>query len=193
MFKKTPVLIYIAYFLFFAIFFCFKIFQFGFSAKGGLWVWQAYLSVLWWLIGAYIGYWLLTVDRFVDVYFTHPDTKMSIYIKDLVKKNNFKKAIEDLEKYKEHQKNLALRSALFQAIWIPLTFFTLTSTASLFGKAVVMGLGLHLLFDEWEDVKSGKGISWLFWQIKRQISLKEQKIYLWMMTGAFLVFTLMLL
>lgn len=193
MFKKTANLIYIAYFLFFGLFFGFRIFQSGLSAKGGPWAWQAYLSIAWWLVGAYVGYWLLVVDRLIDVYFTHPETKMSRYIKALISKNDFKQAIIDLEKYKDYQKNLALRSALFQTIWILLTLFTLTSTTSLFGKAVVVGLGFHLLLDEWEDFRSGKGISWLFWQIKRQVSLEEQKIYLWVMAGAFLIFTLMML
>jgi len=188
-FKKTSNLIYIAYFLFFGIYFGFRIF----SAGGGLGAWQAYLSVFWWLLGAYVGYWLLSLDRLIDVYFTHPETKLSVYIRGLISKNKVKQAVSDLEKYKDFQKNLALRSALFQAIWVPLGFFTLTSTASLFGKSVVIGLGFHLLLDEWEDVKSGKGISWLFWQIKRKISEKEQKVYLWTMTGVFLVFTLMLL
>lgn len=86
----------------------------------------------------------------------------------------------------------AFYSSLFQTCWAVLAFFTLTSTAGLFGKALVMAIGLHLLLEEWEDVLASRGISWLFWPIKREVSPREQKWFLWGMTGVFVILTFLL-
>lgn len=157
--------------------------------------WKNYgWQFLLWLVGGVVGWYLLVADRLLWVYFSHPKEKMSLYIKDLVKKGKFKQVILDLEKYKDYQKHLSFRSALFQVVWVALAFFTITSTPSFFGKGLVMALGLHLLIDEWEDQLKDPNIlnSWLFWQIKRKITLQEQKTFLWLMTGLFFILTILM-
>lgn len=156
--------------------------------------WKNYgWQFLLWLVGGVVGWQLMRFDRLLWVYFSHPEEKMSLYIKDLINKRQFKQAILDLEKYKDYQKHLSFRSALFQVVWVALAFFTVTSTPSFFGKGLVMALGLHLLLEEWQDQLKDPNIlnSWLFWQIKRPISLTEQKWYLWGMTGLFAVLSIL--
>ena len=156
--------------------------------------WKNYgWGFLLWLIGGIVGWHLLVVDRLLWVYFSHPEEKVSLYIKDLINKGKFKQAVLDLEKYKDYQKHLSFRSAIFQVVWVTLAFFVLTSTPSFFGKGLVMALGFHLLIDEWEDqLKDPQELNaWLFWQIKRKITLREQKTFLWLMTGVFVILTIL--
>ena len=66
-------------------------------------------------------------------------------------------------------------------------------TNVVFGKTMVMAVGLHLLLDEWEAVLSGRDIDWIFWQIKREVTLREQKAFIWVMTGIFGMLSLLLI
>lgn len=88
---------------------------------------------------------------------------------------------------------LASRSVLFQIVWVGLAIFILTSTNSLFGQSLVIAIGLNLLVDEWESYLAKKDFSWLFWQIKRIISPKEQKWFLYIMTGIFIILSVILI
>ena len=157
---------------------------------------RLFLSNFFLLLGGLLGWFLLKFDRLVDAYFLNPQTQLSHQIRYLVKKRQFFKLFGVLENRKDEQKNLVFRSALFQTVWLILAFFALSSTTFLLGKGLVLGLGLHLLFDEWKDVRL-KGLpflrDWLFWQIKRKVSLKEAKLFLWLMTGLFFFLTLLML
>lgn len=184
-----------------------KLIFIGFFLGLGLWyarrfpeaelylTWQAWLPLLSWFLGGFIGYWLLSLDRLVDIYFTHPETQLSHYVRYYIKKGQYKWALATLQKRKREQERLTFRSALFHLVWVVLAFFALTSTTSLLGKGVVIGIGLHLLLDEWEDYLVDQEClrRWLFWQIKREVSLKEQKIFLWGMTFLTLVLGMMAL
>lgn len=145
-----------------------------------------------WFLGAGIGAYFIKIEQLIYVYYFYPDEFLSIEVRKLLKEKNKKSAFLML-KNQVYQQRLAFRSALFQAVWLVLAFFTLTSTAGFFGKALVMAVGLHLLLDEWVDFLGKKNISWLFWQIKRQVSLKEQKWFLWIMTGVFGILSLLLI
>jgi len=187
-FSKT--IIFYSYFVGIGIWFGLRI------AQGGNYLnWQLWIPVLSWLIGGFIGRWLISFDRLVDVYFAHPETQLSHYVRYYLQKGQWRWAWTTLNRRKNEQLRLTFRSGLFQIIWVGLAIFALTSTASLLGKAVVMGGGLYLLLDEWEDYFHDPNFlrSWLFWQIKREVSLKEQKGFLWAMTGIMVILTLVIL
>ena len=178
----TKKLIFLGYF--------FGIFILNRLSKGVL------VSLFWelilWFSGAILGGYFIKLDQLFYVYFTQPEAPLSLEIKSLLKQKRNKEAW-NLFRQRVGEQRLAFRSALFQVVWVVLAFFTLTSTNIIFGKTVVMAVGLHLLLDEWEAVLSGRDISWIFWQIKREITSKEQKGFLWIMTGAFSLLTLLLI
>lgn len=153
--------------------------------------WQFDWGVLFWIVGGVFGWVMVVLDRVVWVYWTRPQTQLSVQVRYLVSSRKFKEAWQTLWQRKSEQTELTFRSVLFQAAWVVLAFFTITSTPSMFGKGLVMGLGGHLLYDEWKDylVSPQKVASWLFWQIKRSVSLEELKIYLVAMTGLFVFLT----
>lgn len=183
----TKTLVFLAYFLVTFVLNKIDSFSLSFSFLTSS-IWELTL----WLAGAVLGAHFLKIDQLIYVYFTQPETQLSLQVKALFQQRRIADAWDLLDHRVEEQK-LVLRSALFQAGWVVLAFFTLTSTATFFGKALVMAIGLHLLLEEWENVIKGKDIGWLFWQIKRQISRKEQKWFLWSMTGVFSLLSLLLI
>ena len=48
------------------------------------WVWLAWTPTLLWLSGGLIGYVCYVFDRFVDIYATHPDTELAVFVKEKI-------------------------------------------------------------------------------------------------------------
>lgn len=144
-----------------------------------------------WILGGILGWNLPNLDYFVYVYFTNPEGELSLKAKYLIGQRKISQAIFLL---KSRELHLAFRGVLFRLVWIGLALFTLTSTASFLGKGLLMGLGLNLLLQEWREEKVNPQVlnSRLFWQIKRKVSLQEQKFYLWGMTGVFIILSLLI-
>lgn len=186
--SKAKTLIFLGYFL--GTFFLKKWTGFSFSfffLKLSAW------ELILWLGGAVLGAHLLKIDQLFYVYFVEPQEPLSFQLRQLLRQRKISQTWDLLEQKLAEQTKLATRSFLFQAAWPILALFTLTSTASWFGKALVMGIGLKLLIEEWENILAGQNISWLFWQIKREIPLKEQKVFLYIMTGIFGILSLLLI
>jgi hypothetical protein len=79
-----------------------------------------------------------------------------------------------LKDRKDEQRQLAVKSVLFIAVWIPLALFVATSSDSILAKGFSMGVGLHLLIDIWLDWgDKNKLKAWLFWPIKRELTDQE--------------------
>ncbi len=154
-----------------------------------------WLQVLLLIVGGIFGWIIVWLDRLVYIYWSHPEAQLSQYVKYYFAKKNWKAGINLMEQRKTEFKELTFRSALFQAAWVVLAVFALTSVASIFGKAMVTGLGLRILYEEWRDyLKDKKTLKrWLFWQIKREISNEELKWYLYGMTGIFVWITWLLI
>jgi hypothetical protein len=184
----TKTLVFIGYFL--ATFFLVKFDSFKLTAGWGI---SFFIDLIFWLSGALLGAHFLKIDQLFYVYFTKPEEPLSLEVKQLISQKRIGLAWDVLEQKESAQPHLAIRSFLFQLAWVVLGFFAISSTASFFGKALVLGIGLKLLLEEWDDILSGRSISWLFWQVKREVSLKEQKTYLWIMTGLFALLTLLLM
>lgn len=184
----TKNLIFLGYFLAFFSFHELRFFNFTW-----LFLQQILGNLFYWILGIVLGVYFLKVDQLFYIYFTHPELPLSIYVKDLLKQRKIKEALLFLDQRVEEQR-LSFRSALFQVVWVGLAFFTLTSTLGNLGKAMVMAIGLKLLLDEWNDfLTPGKNINWLFWQIKRVVTLQEQRWFLWIMTGIFGILSLLLI
>ncbi len=145
-----------------------------------------------WLLGALLGAHFVKLDQLLYVYFTKPDDPLSLQVKELMKQKQFGKTWDLLEAGIHEQKQLASQSFLFQTAWLVLAFFSLTSTAGLFGKALVMAIGFKLLLEEWDEILQGKDLNWLFWQIKRPVSQKEQNLFLYFMSLMFGLLTLLM-
>lgn len=150
-----------------------------------------YLDWVWWMVGVVIGVLLLFLDRVVYVY-NYPAEQLSQYVRWYVQQKKYGEALALLDARRLEQDKLTFRSALFMALWVPIAFFALTSTAGLLGKGVVMGLMFHILADAWRlQTKDPRRLhTRLFWLIKRPFSDEERLVFMWVMTGIFVLLSL---
>lgn len=176
--------------LIFVIYFLVIGFWFGSLAyfKNGL-NFSIFPAPLVWFLGGLVSYYFFAIDRLIDLLFVHRETADSQSVYKLLQKGQYFLVWRLANRENNRQMRLNLRSALFQVILILLAVFVVTSTNSLFGQGLIFGLSLKLLLDEWSDYLTQPDYlrSWLFWQVKREVSLKETKIYLYVMTGVFLL------
>lgn len=148
------------------------------------------LSWVWFLVGAVVGVMILFLDRVVYVY-SYPNEQLSQTVMHHYGQKDYKSALAVLDLRRLEQNRLTFRSALFIAVWVPLSFFALTSTTGLFGKGVVMGLMLHILYDSWklQKLNSSRLNERLFWQIGRVVRPEEQLVLMYAVSGIFILFS----
>ncbi len=150
-----------------------------------------YFSWVLWYLGVTLGVLILFLDRIVYTY-SYPGTQIAQQFSWYINQKKYLTAFSLLYDRRLEAERLTFRSALFVILWLPLAFFALTSTPSLFGKGVVMGIMLHILADSWRLQKSDPRRLHLrlFWLIKRQFSDEERLTFLWVVTAVFTVFSL---
>lgn len=143
------------------------------------WSWQWNLIWLW--LGGFIGTFLIDLDHFIYLFFTNPHELTSQRAQRLWEQKHLKELVILTFNTTEERIRLAFHNVLFQLILFILCFFVLTSTGSLFGSGLVMSMALHLLkdeFHEWQVGREERLGQWLFWPIKMEVSLQNQKIFL---------------
>ncbi len=150
-----------------------------------------YLNWAGWVIGVIVGVLVLFVDRVVYT-FSYPGTQISQQFSWYWKQKQYLTALSLLYDRRLEAERLTFRSSLFMALWVPLAFFATTSTQQLFGKGVVMGVMLHILYDSWRLQKTDPRRLHLrlFWLIKREVADNERLVFLWVMTGVFVIISL---
>lgn len=134
------------------------------------------LGLLWWLLGAVIGFLFVFIDSFVFGLLTHPNEVWSDRLKAFFDKRNLKYNLEILLAENQEQKMQIMRSMLFLATWAVLGVLTMTSIVNDFSRGFILGIGTHLTFDFvydyfYDRVRFDK---W-FWQIKRELSHEEKR------------------
>lgn len=148
--------------------------------------------LLFWL-GLAAGTFILYFEPFISAYLSSPSTLLSQEARQILKAGKFK-GIFSFALNHQQQEQPILHSALFQVALTVLGFYVVTSTMSLFGSGLVLGMALHLIGEEiaartdWQRLNR-----MLFWNIKRPVSEKEQKIYLGIIFALFGLETLLLI
>lgn len=143
--------------------------------------WQWQWNLIWFWLGAFIGIFLIDIDHFIYFFFTNPHELTSQRAQRLWQQKRFKELIVLTSDTSGERIKLAFHNVLFQLILLVLCFFVLTSTGSLFGAGLVMAMALHLLKDEFHEWWTGREErlrQWLFWPIKMDVSLQNQKFFL---------------
>ena len=140
------------------------------------------------VIGGGLGWGVPFLDVVAYIYILHPETQVAQVVGYQIKSRQLRQAFDTIKRRQGELEKLTTRSALFQVVWVVLAVFTVTSVPNWFGKALVMGLGLRILVDEWRlwFKDKDKLKKQLFWQIKREISIDELKWYMYVMTGIYL-------
>jgi len=152
--------------------------------------WSAGRQLIWLWLGGLAGTFLLDIDHLIYWFFFQPEKQDSQMAKVLWLKKDFKGLLLLLGRYHDTHLRLIFHTALFQAVLFIFSFYIFTSGGSLFASGLVAGMNLHLLKDEWKEYLEKKyehQKSWLFWQIKREVSPEELKMYLIIATIIFIL------
>ena len=134
------------------------------------------LDLLWWLLGAILGFLFVFTDRFVYSFLMKPDEALGMRLKDLFGQNKFSEGLLTLLNERHEQKELIMRSFLFLVVYLILALLAVTSVASSFGRGFILGIGIHLVFDLVYDYFWNKErFNLWFWQIKRVVGDEEKR------------------
>ncbi len=133
------------------------------------------LGLLWWLLGALIGFLFVFLDRFFYSVISNPNETLSLRLKELFGQRNYLEGVKLLLAERYDQKELVMRSFMFVVVWIVLAFFTMTSVVNFFARGLMLGIGTHLIFDLIYDFTHDKErLDKWFWQIKRTLEPEEK-------------------
>lgn len=134
------------------------------------------LGLLWWLLGAILGFIFVFTDRFIYSFLMKPNETLGIRLKELFEGKQFGEGLMLLLRERHEQKELIMRSFLFEMAWLVMAFLTVTSVTSQLGRGFILGMGIHLSFDLIYDYFWNKErFEQWFWQIKREVSAEEKR------------------
>lgn len=143
-------------------------------------------DLLWWLLGAMLGFIFVFTDRFIYSFLMKPDEAMAMRLKDLFGEKKFTEGMMMLLSERHEQKELMMRSFLFLVVWVILALLTVTSISNPFGRGFMLGIGTHLVFDLVYDYYLNQiRFNLWFWQIKREVSVQEKRWFVMLMVIIF--------
>ncbi len=147
-------------------------------------MWQGLLIFFSIAAGALIGWLIPWFDRIAYIYILHPEAQVAQYVKYQIGQKQFRTAWRSLSLRAADFDKLTTRGLLFQAAWVVLAIFAMTSSAGWFGKTLVLALGIRILSEEWLEWFRDRAAlrRKLLWQVKVEWEDKELKIYLIIMT-----------
>ena len=144
------------------------------------------------MIGVYLGFGLLLLDRLLHVFFIAPDTEHSQQIRLAWKGRHFSQVARALMFSQTVQQRLITRSVLFLVAYVGLALFVVTSTGSVLGEGVVLGIGLHYCFDFFLYRRNLELLHQHFlWQLKRRLAEQEVTALFFSMCTFFVLLTLL--
>jgi hypothetical protein len=158
--------------------------------------WSWHWDLLWLWLGGLLGTYFFDLDHFLYLLVINPHELTSQRFQRLWQQKRFKEALTLVAETTLERKRLPFHNALFQIINFVLCFFVLSSSNNLFVAGMVMGMALHLLKDEIGELlgkQEERLRDWLFWQVKFEISLEGQRVYLIAMILIFLLLNLFLI
>ena len=155
-------------------------------------VWYNFIFLL---FGFVWGSFFLDIDHLIYWFYLEPNLDESRLAQSAWKKGDFKSLLKLLESTHNHHTNLIFHHYFFQIIITFISFFVFTSSSSIFIKAFLLAMNIHLLVDEFKDYQSDPEHLkfWLFAREKQQLPTDSLKYYLLIFLIINLLFTLFLI
>jgi len=144
-------------------------------------------SYLPFFVGALVGTFLPDIDHFIYIYYLRPHELTSQRAKSMIQKRDFVGSWNLLSSTRYERTNLVFHNAWFQVLFLILTFWVLSSSLNLFGRGLVLAFSLHLLVDQFIDLRDTKSLSNWFAQLSITLSRTQVTIYL-LVVSSFLLF-----
>lgn len=148
------------------------------------------LNLVWLWLGGLIGAVILESDYLFQVFLVQPELPISSEIKQLWEKQQYKSALTTIYNRASEITHLTFHTIFFQVIFYAFSFFILSSSGSVFGQALVLTSLLHLLKEQFEEIrKNNRLLEGWFYRLNISLSNTGQKIYFGIAVFVFLLFT----
>jgi len=160
-------------------------FSFWFAFFVFLAVLKHYFALGYWpfWLGGIVGVVLPDLDHIIYVYFVKPQELTSQRVNYLVNKGDLWRSIELLYETRNERMGLIFHTIFFQLIFFVLTFWTMSSSGSLFGRGIVLSFILHLSVDQLIDLNDLKNLENWFNYLPFKLDFRQSKNY-WMISTA---------
>lgn len=144
------------------------------------------LGYLFLLLGGALGIFLLDIDHFLYVFYTRPEEQLSIDSRKLLAEKKYKETVLFILDHADLRKELVLHSAIFAPILFLLAVFIVTSSGSIFGSGLVLGLFLRYILDTTDLYMKDKEFlkERLFWNFSK-VDIKILKTFFGLLILAF--------
>lgn len=116
-------------------------------------------------IGGVVGTLLPYADHFIYIYLLAPHELTSQRVVSYVAQKKIGSALNLAFVTAEERSKLIFHKAYFQAIFLVLTFWVMTSSGSLLGKGIVLAFSLHLIIDQLEELLRVRNLNSWFREI----------------------------
>ena len=105
--------------------------------------WEIDLYLLWWWLGALLGFSFIFLDRLYYAFWQHPEETLSIKMKDLIARGELVRGLVSV--LEEGLIQTSGDGMCVLGAWVVLGIFALTSVGT-FVEGFMFGMGLHLVF-----------------------------------------------
>lgn len=125
-------------------------------------IFRGWLSFSYWpfWLGGVVSAFLPDVDHLIYIYFLRPQELNSQRAAHLLGQKDVVGAVSLLSDTRGDREKLVFHTAIFQIVFLVLTFFVVTSSGSLFGYGIVLSFCLHFVVDQAFDIKDGTWGRW---------------------------------
>ena len=157
-------------------------------------VFKRWFSFSYWplVVGGILGTFLPDVDHLIYVYFTSPQELTSQRVVSLVGQKEIPRTLSLLYETRGERRNLIFHSFYFQLLFWILTFLVISSSGSVFGRGLVAAFSLHLIVDEFVDLRALGNLENWFSQAGIFLDSQKTNLYLVVNVVALLIFVVLL-
>jgi hypothetical protein len=139
-------------------------------------------------LGGFLGTILPDIDHFIYVFLLRPQELTSQRVSNLVGKQRPGQIIDLLYRTRAERTDLIFHTAMFQIFFLIFSFFIISSSGSFFGRGLVLAFSLHLLLDQYLDLKEKGEIN--SWFKNLPITPEKEKVSLYWIAISLLVLSL---
>lgn len=131
--------------------------------------WEIGLPMLLWIIGGLVGFGLVFGDRLLMI-LTDTGDEGREYIRDRLVKMQFGSIWRTMDNSRKSAVRLPMRNFVFLMLYGALALLAAFSSSNPFGRGLVWGIGLHLVFDLIWDFYVKNDVSAWYWQKNHNLS-----------------------
>lgn len=140
-------------------------------------------------IGLLLGFILYHLDHLIYCLLQAPHELSSQRIMSYLRQKSWRQALSVVNQTENERSRTIFHSVVFQIALILAGFFVLTSSTSLLGKGIILGLLFHSVLDQGMRLVKKENLDSWFWQIQTVVPENIQKLYFFIILVIFILFS----